>query len=186
MDPTLLERIGAGDATAVDECIDRYGGLVWSLAHRHLRQHADAEDAVQEIFIEIVEECGPLRSPDCLGGHVHHHDRPPASDRPPAQAVANDCDRPMEEDVVAGSQSQQDRIDGEDDAERARQFMGKLRTVERQVLELALFEGLSQSQISEAAGLPLGTVKTHARRGLMRLRQMLEADLDPSATRGTP
>ena len=56
------------------------------------------------------------------------------------------------------------------------QDMQQLRPEQRQVLELSISHGLSQSQIAEATNLPLGTVKTHARRGLMRLRELLGAD----------
>ena len=53
MTQAILERVAAGDTQAVDECMSTYRGLVWSLARRQLANHADAEDAVQEIFIEI-------------------------------------------------------------------------------------------------------------------------------------
>jgi RNA polymerase sigma-70 factor (ECF subfamily) len=54
--------------------------------------------------------------------------------------------------------------------------MQRLRPEERQVLELSINHGLSQSQIAETTNLPLGTVKTHARRGLIRLRELLGVD----------
>ena len=50
---TLLQRVADGDAAAVDECLSEYGGLVWSLARKMCPRHEDAEDAVQEIFIEV-------------------------------------------------------------------------------------------------------------------------------------
>ena len=50
---TILQRVARADAAAVDECLNAYGGLVWSLARRLCRKHEDAEDAVQEIFVEI-------------------------------------------------------------------------------------------------------------------------------------
>ena len=53
MSQSLLERIASGDRSAVAVCIDTYSGLVWSLARRFLANDADAEDAVQEIFMEI-------------------------------------------------------------------------------------------------------------------------------------
>mgnify|MGYP001805067540 FL=1 len=52
-EPTLLERIAAGEQRAVNACLDQYGGLVWSLARRLSPNDNDAEDAVQEIFVEI-------------------------------------------------------------------------------------------------------------------------------------
>jgi RNA polymerase sigma-70 factor (ECF subfamily) len=57
-----------------------------------------------------------------------------------------------------------------------------LRAEERRVLELGLLEGLTQTEIAKVADMPLGTVKTHARRGLMRLRELLGAQSYPTAT----
>ena len=64
-------------------------------------------------------------------------------------------------------------VEVQEETERVRVVMGKLRDDERRVLEMSLMDGLTHSQISEATSLPLGTVKTHARRGLNRLREML-------------
>ncbi|MGL4552890.1 MAG: RNA polymerase sigma factor, partial [Gemmataceae bacterium] len=57
-DASLLQRIAAGDADAVPACLGRYGGLVWTLALRALRNPADAEDAVQEVFIDLWRSAG--------------------------------------------------------------------------------------------------------------------------------
>ena len=53
MPSTILQSVADGNAAAVDECLGKYGGLVWSLARRLCPRHEDAEDAVQEIFVEI-------------------------------------------------------------------------------------------------------------------------------------
>ena len=81
----------------------------------------------------------------------------------------------VEEGLPAEAEGQ-DRLEVEEDADRARQALRQLRTEERKVLELSIYEGLSQNKIAEATQLPLGTVKTHARRGLVRLREMLSND----------
>jgi RNA polymerase sigma factor (sigma-70 family) len=182
---TILERIAAGDPAAVDECIDRYGALVWSLARRHLRQHADAEDAVQEIFIEIWRNA--VRFDSGIASEatfITMISRRRLIDRQRKQSRTIATQSIVEEPATS-SCPHQERVELEEDAERARLFMGRLRTEERRVLELALLEGLTQSQIAEAASMPLGTVKTHARRGLIRLREMLEADLDATTMGGT-
>ena len=54
----VLPRVAAGDPGAVEECLDRYGGLVWSLARRHTRMRGEAEDAVQEIFLALWKNAG--------------------------------------------------------------------------------------------------------------------------------
>ena len=53
MAETILQRIAAGDAAAVDDCLRQYGGLVWSLARRFSHDHAESEDAVQEVFLDV-------------------------------------------------------------------------------------------------------------------------------------
>ena len=55
---TLLQRIAKGDASAVQECMETYGNLVWSLARRYSESAADAEDATQEIFLDIWKSAG--------------------------------------------------------------------------------------------------------------------------------
>src|ERR1700733_12777814 len=58
MSPSVLQRIASGDPAAVRECIDQYGPLVWSIARRLSRSPADAEDATQEIFLDIWKSAG--------------------------------------------------------------------------------------------------------------------------------
>lgn len=73
-------------------------------------------------------------------------------------------------DGTAGSPP--DDLEFSEEAERICRLMGQLKPDEQDVLKLAIHEGLSQSMIAEKLGMPLGTVKTHARRGLVRLREM--------------
>lgn len=178
---TLLERIAAGDPDAVQDCIDCYGALVWSLARRHLRQHADAEDAVQEVFIEIWRNAGrfdPSRSSEAT--FITMISRRRLIDRQRKLSRTSVTQTIVEEPAV-GSAANEEDVDVREEAERARMFMSRLRADERRVLELGLLEGLTQAEIAKVADMPLGTVKTHARRGLMRLREMLGVDLDPTA-----
>jgi RNA polymerase sigma-70 factor (ECF subfamily) len=81
----------------------------------------------------------------------------------------------VEEAVPAGNH-EKDPLEIADDAAQARDALEQLRTEERNVLELSIYQGLSQSKIAEVTQMPLGTVKTHARRGLIRLREMLGAE----------
>ena len=83
---------------------------------------------------------------------------------------------PLQEDAVASDAEHEMQSEINEEAARARKYMQQLRPEERQVLELSINDGLSQSQIAETTNLPLGTVKTHARRGLIRLRELLGVD----------
>jgi RNA polymerase sigma factor (sigma-70 family) len=179
---TLLERIAAGDPDAVQECIDCYGALVWSLARRQLRQHADAEDAVQEVFIEIWRNAGrfdPARASEATFITMISRRRLIDRQRKLGRTTATQS---IVEEPAVDSGADPANVDIQEEAERARMFMGRLRADERRVLELGLLKGLTQTEIAKAADMPLGTVKTHARRGLMRLREMLGAELYPTAT----
>jgi hypothetical protein len=94
-----LERIAAGDPLAVEGCLEKYRGLVWSIARRFAGNHADAEDAVQEVFIELWQHAGRFnsamaasdsRNAICLGGRratTSRHFRAAATDKGTARGV---------------------------------------------------------------------------------------------------
>jgi RNA polymerase sigma factor (sigma-70 family) len=174
--PTLLERIAAGEPGAVEACMERYRALVWSLARRHLQQHADAEDAVQDIFVAVWRSAArfdPAVASEATYISMIARRRLIDRQRRRARAVAVQS---LVEDPVVERQDHQDHVDAAEGASRARDALARLRADQRQVLELSLLEGMSQSQIARTVDLPLGTVKTHARRGLLRLREMLGAN----------
>ena len=172
---TLFERIAAGDASAVKECMDNYGGLVWSLARRFTSSAADAEDATQEIFLEIWRSAA--RYDSSMGKETTFIttiarrrliDRVRAAARRPAteeydEAVAVDPDTA---DENAGAVAA--------DVAIAQRALAKLNDDQREILLLGIVEGLTHSEIATATGKPLGTVKTQMRRGLIKLRELVE------------
>ena len=89
----------------------------------------------------------------------------------------------MAEPAVS-ARSESDRLEAREEGRQARGLLEQLRPEQRQVLELTFDQGMSQQEIAEATRLPLGTVKTHARRGLMRLRQMLKTGSAGAAQSG--
>lgn len=182
---STLERIAQGDQSAVQDCIDRFGNLVWSLARRLSGNQSDAEDAVQEIFVDIWRSAA--RYDPSLASEatfIAMIARRRLIDRRRRQSR-----RPEEVSAPAPSEMYEDhRGDGSDllelgeEAQRARGAFGALSTEQQRVLQLSLQFGLSHQRISEATGLPLGTVKTHARRGLLRIRQALDGANGESPT----
>jgi RNA polymerase sigma factor (sigma-70 family) len=171
----LLPRIALGDTTAVDECLDRYGALVWSLASRLSPTNADAEDAVQEIFIHLWRNASRYR--DDMGEEVTFVstiarrkliDRLRKFRRDQAHQSPDELDR-----VEVGNPGLS-AIDHSDDSRRAVACLEKLRENERQAIELSVYHGLPQSRIAEQTGTPLGTVKTLIRRGLVQLRNCMK------------
>jgi RNA polymerase sigma factor (sigma-70 family) len=172
--PTLLQRVAQGDEGAVRDCIDRFGGLVWSLARRMVPR--EAEDAVQEIFVEIWK-------------HAYRYDPAVASETAFVAMIARrrliDRRRRIERrpDEVMLSEDSPETDKGlppasevSEDAQRAVAALNQLSTEQQRVLRLSIYRGLSHERIATVTGLPLGTVKTHARRGLMRIRDLLKSE----------
>jgi RNA polymerase sigma-70 factor (ECF subfamily) len=173
---SILQRVAAGDATAIDECLREYSGLVWSLARRLLRNLTDAEDAVQEVFIELWQNAGRFDpSVASEATFIATIARRRLIDRHRKLSRQVDQVSLPDESAMPGEEAL-DRVELDDEAARARRGLAQLRSEERHILELSIYEGLSQSQIATKIDLPLGTVKTHSRRGLKRLRQMLGAE----------
>ncbi|MEW6361472.1 MAG: RNA polymerase sigma factor [Pyrinomonadaceae bacterium] len=173
MSQTILERIAAGDQTAVPDCLKAYGGLVWSLALRMLRVREDAEDAVQEIFLDIWKNASrfnPVQASETtfiamiarrrLIDRLRHSNRRIAAD--------------SLDDIVTEPSSRSDiTMQTGVEAGEAAKALNQLRPEQRQVLQLSIVHGMSHQEIADATGMPLGTVKTHARRGLLQVREIL-------------
>lgn len=182
----LLPRVATGDAAAIKACIDRFGGLIWSLARRMTRSDAESEDAVQEIFIEIWQS-------------AHRYDPGIASETAFIAMIARRrlidrrrrADRrPAEQELVDGVFGETARAENSpeviEEAAIATVALDQLTSEQQRVLRLSIFQGLSHEKIARSTGLPLGTVKTHARRGLIRIREMLEAERSGNESRSQP
>jgi RNA polymerase sigma-70 factor (ECF subfamily) len=172
-----LPRVAAGDPEAVKACLERFGSLVCSLARRFLASPADAEDAVQEIFIDLWSSAARYDSSKAsetsfvaMLARRRLVDRLRASGRKPQMEVITDATD------VQQSELQPDYAI-KDEAARASRLIGTLKPELQQVIKLAVYEGHTHQSIADALQLPLGTVKTHLRRGLLKVREALqEAD----------
>lgn len=176
MSDCLLPRIAAGDPGAVDQFLSRHSHMVWGLARRFCRSAEDAEDATQEIFVDVWKSAG--RYDAAHGSEVTFLmtiarrrliDRARRSGRRPAAELLEDAG------TIAAAPVE-DRAELHDEVARAQAALSQLRPEQREVLGLALGQGRTHQEISAAIGIPLGTVKSHARRGLIRLREMLGVD----------
>jgi RNA polymerase sigma factor (sigma-70 family) len=184
MTPSVLQRIASGEAAAVRECIDEYGALVWSLARRLSRTPADAEDATQEIFLDIWRSAGrfdPLQGSDKV--FIAMIARRRLIDRLRKSTAEPPMDPVEVLDTMAWSEpGNASEISVE--AEQAARALQALRPEQRQVLELGLLHGLSQSEIAAHLGMPLGTVKSFMRRGLIRVREFMNIGADGAMSEG--
>jgi RNA polymerase sigma-70 factor, ECF subfamily len=173
-DTDLLVRVADRDREAFEALYHRYVRSVYGLALRRLRDRQRAEDAVQETFTAVWRSAASYRP-----------ERGPAA--PWLYAVARNAivDRmrarlePVADlpETASGEPGPSDRAEATDAAWRVHRAMEDLPTKEREVLELAYWSGLSQSEVADYLNIPLGTVKTRTRSGLARLADLLGEEL---------
>ena len=176
MSSSVLQRIAIGDVAAMRECIDEYGALIWSLARRLTRTPADAEDATQEIFLDIWRSAGRF---DATQGSVKVFIAMIARRRLIDRLRKTTSEPPMDPVDVLDTVAWSDPGTASEisiEAEQAARALQQLRPEQRQVLELGLLHGLSQSEIAARLGMPLGTVKSFMRRGLITVREYMNVD----------
>jgi RNA polymerase sigma-70 factor (ECF subfamily) len=173
---TILNRIASGDKSAVQECLKTFGGLVWSLARRMCPNTDDAEDAVQEIFIDIWKNAQRFDASQAsettfvaMIARRRLIDRLRKTNRQPNVDSFEDI-------LVEPSENTDRQIQLSVEAKEAAEAMKDLRPEQRQILHLSIIQGFSHQEIADALSMPLGTVKTHARRGLIQIREILGLD----------
>lgn len=175
-DGDLLVRLQSRDPQALAELYDRYGRMVYSLIVRMVEDRAIAEDLVQETFLRVWNRVGGFDSEQGAVGpwlmavarnraidYVRYRGR-----RPESGLELNETENPS---LFADPRDQRAQMDA---INQLRSALGKLNKLQREAIELAYFEGMSQSEIAERMSQPLGTVKTWMRRALQQMREHLE------------
>ena len=172
-DEALLQRLADGDLQALGAVYDRYAPMVNGLALRILRDTGDAEDVVQDVFVQVWREAARF-------------DRGRGSPQSWICTIA----RSRALDRLRRRRARREEAGGEEAAATVstdpgvspavlsvsmRKALDTLSIEQRRPLELAYYEGLTQVEIAERLQEPLGTVKTRMRTGLMRLREFLTA-----------
>ena len=173
-DDELIQRAATGDRSAFEDLYRRYARPVFGLALRRLGDRGRAEDAVQETFASIWR-----------AARTYKPERGPGA--PWLYAVARNAivDRgrmrlePAVEtpEEVSGDAGPAERAEDSWTSWRIHRALEELNENERTVIELAYWSGLSQSEVAEYLGIPLGTVKTRTRAALARLADLLEEEL---------
>jgi RNA polymerase sigma-70 factor (ECF subfamily) len=177
-DVELLRQIAGGDRAAFAEFYDRHSTLMFSVATRILNDPAEAQDVLQEAFLQIWEKAakfdpklGKASSWAAILARNKAIDRIRASQRRSRLAEEAGAAQAIAEDVA---DSVNESLVGPEQAQLIQSAILELPGEQRQAIELAYFSGLTQDEISKKLNTPLGTVKARIRRGLLKLRDQLE------------
>jgi RNA polymerase sigma-70 factor (ECF subfamily) len=173
-DGELIQRAGDGDRGAFEVLYRRYARPVFGLALRRLGDRGRAEDAVQETFASVWRAAGTYRPERGPGAPwLYAVARNAIVDRARAR-VEPAVETPEEVSAEAGPP---DHAEASWTTWRIHRAIEELSPNERTVIELAYWSGLSQSEVADYLGIPLGTVKTRTRAALARLADLLEKEL---------
>jgi RNA polymerase sigma-70 factor (ECF subfamily) len=175
-DGALLAQVEQGNQQAMSSLFDRYSGIVYSVALRVLKDTGQAEDVMQDIFIQIWKKPGAFVSGrGSLGAWLVVVARNRAIDslrrRRPTDSV--------EDVVLASSTDLAAEAERNTLMEKVRIYMHQLPPEQRKSVEMAYFDGMSHSEIAEKTGDPLGTVKTRIRLALITLRKAMQGGALP-------
>lgn len=180
-DPTdihLLQRIAASDTAALAELYDRHNRLLFGLILRIVRDRAEAEEILQEVFVRVwmraetydVHLGGPLP-------WIVRVARNLAIDRLRARQSRAAIDTPgsvVRAEPASDIQSPEAAVLAAERQDALADALAGLPAEQRQLIEAAFFEGYTHSELAQRFGLPLGTVKTRIRNGMIAMRQGLE------------
>lgn len=178
----LLKRIGQGDRLSFEELYDRFSGPLFSAAYRVLNNQVTVEEVLQDVFLQIWEKA-PLYNP-AIGKPLTWAmtlTRNKAIDRLRSMQrrirLQENAQREAENLERFDDRSSFDAVASTETCKLVREAMEKLSQDQRQVIELAFFSSMTHTEIAEHLSVPLGTIKTRIRRGLMKLRDVISPEL---------
>jgi RNA polymerase sigma-70 factor (ECF subfamily) len=173
-----MSRVAGGDADALGELYDRYGRVVFGVIYRMLGRPESAEEVVQNAFHSVWRQATAYRPERgsvrtwllAIARNAAIDWRRSKGNRMDRETVIDESlslvdDLRVEDRVIAGLRAQ-----------RVRAAVASLPSEQREVLSLAFWSGLSQTEIAKRTGAPLGTVKSRVRLGMARLREWLEEE----------
>jgi len=174
----LLARVAKRERAAFEQLYDRYANILYATAMKFLKEDADAQDVVQDVFIQIWDKAklyDPAKGKPLTWALTLTRNR--SIDRIRAiqrrTRLRDDFEKETVLDESAGVRESLSGVDASEKSQVLRDAVGRLSPEQRKVIELAFFRGFTQSEIADRLGEPLGTVKARARRGLMKLKEIL-------------
>jgi RNA polymerase sigma-70 factor (ECF subfamily) len=173
-DPSCMSRLKAGDLNALEELYDRHTPLLYSMVMRIVGRSADAEEVLQDTWLQVwrrADAYDPSRG--AVGAWLLTLARSRAIDRLRGRGSRQRAERAAEVDPPVPAEEASAPVVQRQLHERVTTALAELSPQHREVLELAYFGGLSQSEIASRLGSPLGTVKSWTRQALTRLRALV-------------
>lgn len=180
-DLDLIRRIASGDESAVGSLYDRYGAVLYAVVYRITGQRADAEEVVMEAFGQVWRDASRFESSrgsvaawltmiarSRALDHIRSRDR-----RERAASTAAREDESQGPAMGSWGVDPGYQVEQTERQRRVADALQALSPIQREAIELAYYEGLSQSEIAERLREPLGTIKTRIRLGMMKLRDLL-------------
>lgn len=173
-DSVLVTQLWQGELTAMEILYDRYGRLVYGLALKGLGLVSEAEDLTQDVFLTLMRTRTYNPQRGSLASYLTTLTRSRVIDRLRAQATRQKYQQHwhVQQPTVEAITPMKHLTETENRA-LVQQALSTLQAQQRQVLEMSYYEGRSHSDIAAQLGVPLGTVKSWARRGLLQLRRQL-------------
>jgi RNA polymerase sigma-70 factor (ECF subfamily) len=175
---SMLQRVARGDRAAYEQLFDRMSSVVFGTIHRVLRDPAQSEEVSQEVFVEIWRSAAkfdPTRGGAMAWVVTMAHRR--AVDRVRSEQAATNREAKVAlRDVQAPYDSVSEEVEQNLERERVGRALGDLSALQREAVTLAFYGGHTHTEIAELLDVPLGTVKTRIRDGLIRLRDALVVD----------
>jgi RNA polymerase sigma-70 factor (ECF subfamily) len=178
----LLKRVSQGDRRSFEELYDRFSGVLFSTAYRVLNNQEAAEDVLQDVFVQIWDKAplyDPTRGKPLTWAITLTRNK--SIDRLRSTQRRNRLSDELEHEAQSMEQfddkSSVEVVEAQEKGKLVRIAIQKLSKDQRESIELAFFSGLTQTEIAERLGEPLGTIKARIRRGMMKLREVLDPQL---------
>jgi RNA polymerase sigma-70 factor, ECF subfamily len=175
-DSALIEKMRTGDETALSTLYDRYSAMLFAMLVRILRDQQAAEEVLQDLFLQFWRNAAQF---DAARGSLPAWLMVIGRNRAISRLRGRRDREVLEENegdyanTFASSQNIEDEAVRSQVARNISAAMQQLPVEQRQAVELAYFEGMTQSEIASQTGIPLGTVKTRVRTAMQTLRQII-------------
>ncbi|MFM7441614.1 MAG: sigma-70 family RNA polymerase sigma factor [Snowella sp.] len=175
-DTEIYLALVSGEVSALGILYERYGEVVYRFALRILGNAQEAEDLTQEVFLTLWRNQSYDPKRGSMLAFLNTLTRSKSIDRyRQRQAQWRSLEKLGKSDFLEPRNDLMDKLALKETSFQVREAMATLPTHQRIVLEMAYFDGLSQSEIAEDLKIPLGTVKSHKRNALLKLRQVLDS-----------